>query len=212
MVVCPLIPPFDPNNWVTIENAFRDTPSLTMTQHWQKEPHPHFLPATVSLGHNGSALLGLARLPDHDIFTKAQNDQEMLYLLGDVFEIFLRNSQLTAYTEFHVTPNGKRLQLAFPDHLRTVLKENPVESFIMHEPLFDFRVTTELGLWKVWFAIPISTLQIPPGEIRSHEVRASFSRYDYSSNSAEAPILSSTSPHEQLDYHRLEEWTPLTFA
>lgn len=212
MVVCPLIPPFDPDNWVTIENAFRQTPALTMTQHWQKEPHPHFLPATVNLGHNGSTLLGLARLPDHDIFTRAQADQEMLYLLGDVFEIFLQNTRLKSYTEFHITPNGKRLQLVFPDRARELLKTNPVDAFIVREPLFDFRVTAELGLWKVWFAIPISTLNIAPGELRQQEIRASFSRYDYSSNADQAPILSSTSPHAELDYHRLEEWTPLTFA
>lgn len=212
MISCPLIAPFDPDNWLSIESAFRGTPSLTMTQHWLKEPQPHFLPATVQLAHNGSALVGLAYLPDHEIVTRAEKDQEMMYLLGDVFEIFLKSAQLKSYVELHVTPNGMRLQLSFPDRAREVLEHSPIQAFMVEEPLFDFRVMSGSGFWKVWFAVPAATLGISAAELRQSEWRASFSRYDYGQSKDDAPILSSTSQHVELDYHRLEEWTPITFA
>ncbi|MEI8343284.1 MAG: hypothetical protein WCH43_17320, partial [Verrucomicrobiota bacterium] len=39
---------------------------------------------------------------------------------------------------------------------------------------------------------------------------ASFSRYDYSSAEA-PPVLSSTSPHAEVSFHRQQEWAELLF-
>jgi hypothetical protein len=41
--------------------------------------------------------------------------------------------------------------------------------------------------------------------------RIRFSRYDYTRGMGE-PVLSSTSPHRRLDFHRQHEWGTLDFA
>jgi len=41
--------------------------------------------------------------------------------------------------------------------------------------------------------------------------RFSFSRYD-ASRGTRPPVLSSTSPHQALNFHRIHEWGNLIFA
>ena len=66
-------------------------------------------------------------------------------------------------------------------------------------------------LWRVVarvpFAVVMETESFQPG----CRWKFSFSRYDYTRGRAK-PVLSSTSPHLRLEFHRQEEWGTLTFG
>jgi len=88
-----------------------------------------------------------------------------------------------------------------------------VERFKVKEPLFKSRVLVqpENGKWEVLMAIALDRLC----EVRPVEVGAcwkfSFSRYDYTRPEPK-PTLSSTSPHQEVNFHRIEEWGELRFV
>lgn len=173
-----------------------------MNQAWLDTLENNFRPAEVKLGCREGTLLVLSTMLDQKIFTRAARDNERLWDLGDVFEIFLRDTTREEYLELHVSPNGHRLQLRFPSS-ETVKKLRgrllKLEDLIVREPLFDFSTRTTSDGWEVFAEIPTTGTNL----------LASFSRYDYS-GAETPPVLSSTSAHAKADYHRQEEWVPLT--
>lgn len=200
-------------SWDEFTQALSSAPCWKFGQAWEPRETPDFSPASVKLGWNDAGLLAEAVLEDADIFSNATADNQRLWLLGDVFEIFLRDSRVETYYEFHVAPNGHRLQLRFESQaIITQLREGKLqlESLMKSDPLFDFDVKVEAGRWKVRTLLPFNKLypDLPPG--RGQEWIISFSRYDYT-RGKDDPVYSSTSPHAQPNYHRQHEWRPVKF-
>lgn len=160
-----------------------------------------FRNGSVRLAWRGDALYVFADLDDDDPRSGATGDHQRMWELGDVFEMFLRDLSEERYHELHVTPNGYRLQLAFP---RSGVSYR--ECFV-REPLFDFRVTPRPGGWQVAARVPWPVGSSPEGR----QALVSFSRYDCPLG-LESPVLSSTSPHPVPNYHRQEEWTRIEFS
>jgi hypothetical protein len=210
---CPRLAAFDIGNREAALRAFSDAPVMEMAQGWRDQPEEKFMPAQVRTGWRDDRMLVLAELDDDVIFTQATADNQLLCLHGDVFEIFLRDPVAGHYVEFHVAPNGKRLQLLYPDHL-AIHEMNAgklaFEKLTVTEPLFDFSLWIEERKWTVCASVPISTLLKNGGSLGGRTWLASFSRYDYSSF-GEPPVHSSTSPHAELSFHRQQEWAEILF-
>lgn len=209
---CFLLPDFDPNNWAEIEAAFAVSAPLRLLQHWRKKPQAEFLPGSVQIGWRNDALWVYASLQDADIFNPAARLNEETYKLGDTFEIFLRDKRLPHYLELHVSPFNQQMQLWIPCARNPHNEQEWVSRFI-EEPLFQSwtQILESENRWRVLASVPIEHLAkdetIEPGV----EWLFSFSRYDYTRGKKQ-PVLSSTSAHRVLDFHRQEDWRTLVFS
>jgi hypothetical protein len=214
-LACRRLPCFDPNDWDGAVAALRDAPVCPLGQYWFPAPQKEFRPATVRAGWTESALVVLAELEDSDIFNPITEFNAMSFQHGDVFEMFLRPTEQSAYCEFHVTPQNQRLQLRFPSS-DALSKPRPSpgipRDWMIYDRQIDTRVRVEgaQGRWWVLAAIPADMVAdsgvLGPGS----RWLFSFSRYDYTRGKP-APVLSSTSPHREVNFHRQQEWGTLLF-
>jgi len=212
---CCRLPAFDVDNLDAVRAAFAQADGCVMRQAWLAQPEPDFLPATVRTGWRADSLLVFAELEDVDIFCRATAHNQRMWELGDVLEIFLSPENSAAYVEFHVTPNNFRLQLRFPDSatLRQAQAENRFEHLLLPDGVFQSRVWArpENKRWFVLAEIPAAEVCSVTGALVGQKWRFSFSRYDGFRGRPE-PVLSSTSPHPQPDFHRREVWGILNFV
>jgi hypothetical protein len=181
-----------------------------MQQAWLEREEENFRAGSVSLAWQPDALWVSALLPDDQIFSASTADGQELWTLGDVFEIFLRRADSEDYLELHVTPNSYQLHLRWPagglDKVRNGTAT--LRDFMADPRAFSAEVTKlpQTGGWAVLVNIPTS---IVPGIATSfspgQKLAISLSRYDADGN-GQNPVLSSTSPHKKLSFHRLQEW------
>lgn len=195
----PALASFEESDWEAVSTAFEDAPALPFRQAWLETPEPDFRGGEVRLGWNAEGLWVLARMQDDCIFTRATADNQRLWKLGDVFEIFVRDMAGEEYLELHTTPNGHRLQLRFASE-RTLPEINakgvPIEEVLVTEPLFRSKVRMVDHGWEVLACVTA---------LGGRTLRASFSRYDYR-DAGSAPILSSTSAHREIHFHGQDAW------
>ncbi len=184
----------------------------TMQQAWLAKPDENLRPATVRFGWEKEALWVLADLPDDFIASHSSDHNQDMWTLGDVFEIFIARKDSPQYLELHVTPHNHRLHLIWsPEGMEKIqAKQATLDEFRRPPSAFDSWVQKPEGQnkWQVLARIPTSIL--PNGQ--TFEVgqilELSFSRYDAGPEGT-PDILSSTSPHRELSYHRRHEWREL---
>jgi hypothetical protein len=180
-----------------------------MQQAWLAEEQAEFLPGTVGLAWQPDALWVLAILPDREIFSASTADGEHLWMLGDVFEIFVQRVSDPTYLELHVSPNGHQLHLRWTEKGMQAVREKKatLEEFTADPRAFFSKVTRlpENAGWAVLAKIPAAILPDGAPFSPGQELALSLSRYDTDGQGKNA-ILSSTSPHAVLSYHRLHEW------
>ena len=162
-----------------------------LAQPWAAQPEARFRPGTVRLAWSGDALLVLADLQDDEVRTAATEDNQRLWELGDVFEIFLQTEGSGAYAELHVAPNGVRMHLRFPESLPVI----PVG--------FPASANLTAGGWQVEARIPADVCGLPCFEA-GRKLRVSFCRYDAGTDSP--PVLSTSAAHPEVSFHHPEEW------
>lgn len=208
----PLLSSFDISDWAAISAAFEHAPLLKMGQAWRGVLEKNFRGAEVRVGWREGAVLVFARMTDDCCFTGATGDNQRLWELGDVFEMFVKDAERQEYFEFHITPRGHRLQLRFPNNaavgqLRS--REVKLADFMIDEIAFNFKVRDTANGWEAFAELPNELFgwDKTPG----HALLASFSRYDYG-DKGDDPVLSSTSDHVELNYHRQEEWKRLVIS
>lgn len=182
-----------------------------MQQAWLTEPDPNFLPGRVRFGWQPDALCVLAELSDREIASRARAHNERMWLLGDVFELFLRDSEGEAYHELHITPDNFHLQLRFPD-AKALRSGQPLASFLLDQQVFEHGVflNPDQQCWTVFAKVPQAIFR--PASIQGRVWYASFSRYDYPSSCEKPASLSSTSAHSKLDFHAQVDWRPIVFS
>lgn len=214
-LACAPLPAFNPADLVAVRRAFQAAPPVAMQQAWQSAPDTAFAPAEVRCGWREDAFLVFAEFTDRDIHTAATQLNERMWELGDTFEIFLRPVDREEYIEFHVTPNNQRLQLRIPSTaaLRHAQAENKFDPFLIPGPAFRSTVWVRPGAeqWCVLAELPAGVVGGEPTLAAGREWLFSFSRYDYTRGAAK-PVISSTSPHTRMDFHRQEEWGRLEFT
>jgi len=189
-----------PREW--LQRLAASTP-LHLVQAWRDEPEPAFRPATCRLGRDAEQLLILADLEDADIVTIDPHHNERAFQNADAVEFFIKPEGQDAYFEFHVTPNNARLHLRF-DFLDPADPETRQERLL--EPDCCHSRTwpdPAAGRWLALLILPLATLAEDPTSLTT--CRFSCSRYDHSSDGS-PPVLSSTSPHQEVDFHRQHEW------
>jgi hypothetical protein len=176
-----------------------------MQQAWLEAPEADFLAAAIRVGWTPTSLLVRADLPDRDIFTQATESNQRMWELGDVFEIFLQAADRSEYVELHVTPPNLRLQLYFQSAGKpaTRLDDGAFASRV--------KIDSENQRWTVYAEIPARLVSGRDSIHAEESWHFSFSRYD-ASRDGQRPVLSSTSPHQVLNFHRVHEWGSLVFC
>jgi len=188
---------------------------VELQQAWLAEPSPYFQPTVVRCGWTDEALIVWAQLSDRDIFNEVRGFNQWAFNKGDTFEIFLRPCQQLAYFEFHVTPFNQLLQLRFPSAEDFQAHTNDPgydDTCLVFNPVIETRtaIHQQQNLWEVAASIPFAFV-VEEGIVgEGSEWLFSFSRYDHSRALPE-PVLSSSSPHRECNFHRQQEWGTLTF-
>jgi hypothetical protein len=212
-IICPQVPIFETSDHDAAQKAFSVCPVLEMGQTWRQMQEQTFQPGNVRVGWHGNDLVILAFLTDTSIVTGATKNNQLLCELGDTFEVFLGESGSECYMEFHVDPTGKKLQLRWPNtHAIQEVMEGKVniERFFVESPLFVYSCNVRHGVWRICASFSGMIFNTDAKSLKGRTWRVSFSRYDYSSNKKE-PVLSSTSPHTEMFFHRQNEWSLFEF-
>lgn len=190
--------------------AFSAVPPAVLAQSWREANEPDFRAGSVRLGWRRGALHVFAELEDDDIFNPETRFNEPAFVCGDVFEIFVRPESQTAYYELHVTPANHHFQLRIPsaEAFRAPRADPGIPpEWRIRDPIFESRtqIDHDAKRWRVHARIPAAHIREGGPPQPGERWFVSFSRYDYT-RGREAPVLSSTSPHRQLNFHRQEEW------
>ena len=199
----------------SVRHALKQASPCPLQQHWLLQAEPGFAPAVVRAGWHDQSLLVLAELADADIFTRATAQNQRLWELGDVLEIFLRPVGQPSYVEFQITPTNQWLQLIYPD-ARAVEGAQAISDmgpYLVWGKAFHSAVwlDRQRQRWFVFADIPASAVCRNPGSLANNQWLFSFSRYDYTRGEA-APVISSTSRHTKPDFHRQNEWGTMCFT
>ena len=212
VILCKELPAFDGTDLDAVRAAFQEAMPCSFWQAWLNREAANFSPGTVRVGSRKGSLQVFAQLTDADIFSSAMQLNERTWELGDAFEIFLRGTENESYVEFHVTPNNQRLQLRYPNAaaVESARKNGGLEKFLIRGEAFRSTTWINKNQWFVYAEIPTSIVNGSDGPVADAQWRFSFGRYDYTRGVKE-PVISSTSPHQEPDFHRHEEWGMMTF-
>lgn len=215
MLSCRPVASFNRTDLASVRAAFETAAHCGMLQAWQATLSRNFAPAFVRVGWQHNTVLVFAELTDMDIFTRASGLNQRMWELGDTMEIFLRPDGQKTYYEFHVTPNNQRLQLRIPDPaaIRCARGAGKFDEFLIPQDSFQSRVWVEdqQSRWCVFVQIPAKLICGSGESLAGSQWHYSFSRYDYT-RGVHDPVLSSSSPHLEADFHRQHEWGVLQFT
>lgn len=199
---------FNPAELHPIPEVFPQPSTLAFGQSWLESSARNFPGGTVQLGWQGNRLYYFAQLEDQEVYTTATEQNQRLWELGDVLEIFVGIYGQPGYLEYHTAPNGLTLQLYFADAEALAASSGP-EGFkrcVREDPASSSLVFQRANGWEVLGWISAESLGLPPGsDLAGQVLDISFGRYDYSRNE-ESPVLSSTSDLSKLSFHRRAEW------
>lgn len=173
--------------------------TFELGQAWRETPQAELRRTLVTATYRDGLLCVEADLEDEDVFNTATAHNQHTWETGDVFEIFVRRDDAERYVEVHVTPDNVKLHLQFDDFEHSARIDDIAEVAADPEAIESTAVRTPSG-WRATARVPI---EAAPGDL----LRVSFCRYDAARGRAE-PVLSSSSPHPVLRFHRPWEWTP----
>lgn len=214
-LACRQLPALEIDSWKEIDAAFSEAERCHLRQAWHSKPEEMFRDGSVRVGWADSSLFVYAELTDDDIFNPILELNSPAHQHGDVFEIFLRPLEQTSYFEFHVTPQNQKLQLRIPspEAFRGWERERGLpEKWLISHRVIETRVRIHAreSKWWVLAAIPFGLVAEVKRPRTGSQWLFSFSRYDYTRGQP-SPVLSSTSPHQELSFHRQHEWGTLVF-
>lgn len=190
---------------------FSKAEAISLKQSWLSASESGgFNPTSVRVVWDTEGLYVFALLQDKDIGSRSTHFNQRLWELGDTFEAFIYLKGADAYYEFHVSPNNHVMQLCFDVDLTPAQRRLQLPHLFMPRQVIESKVWVETtkNQWHVYLMIPASVLKPSGAFVAGDMLEFSFSRYDCSHDS-EAPVLSSSSDHEELDFHRREDWGTL---
>jgi hypothetical protein len=189
--------------------------SWTMEQTWRASPQDGLRRGTVRFGWTPDALWILADLPDDHVESRSTAHRQRMWELGDVFEIFMARRFSPLYLELHVTPNNHRLHLRWTkkDFAQMRAKKKTLDDFQQDPAAFEswVRRSPQAKGWQVLARLPASLWPDARPFRAGQKLALSFGRYDCGPG-GNPKILSSTSPHRELSYHRRHEWRTVVLA
>ena len=178
---------------------------LPFTQAWLPEPEPEFRPGTARISWNNGHLNLLAEMVDDEVMTTTTANQQRLWEMGDVVELFFQQVGESGYHEHQITPNGFTLSLFYPDILSIAEVRGGrrcLEEFLSESPLRAIAAKNSEG-WRAELCVGLPG---NPGD----QILVSCCRYDY--GSGRSPIISSISPHPVRDFHRPQDWREMVLV
>ena len=204
-IACRRLPEVLAGNVESVLDFIGTAQPVSLGQAWLASPDPGFLSANVRVAWSPEALLVFAVLPDRDIFTNATAPNQETWTLGDVFEIFLQGELCSHYVELHVTPTNLRTQFYF--------ERSGAPRVDLPDGVFasDVSIDSRNAHWTVLAEIPARLVSGRDVIKTNEQWHFSFSRYD-ASRDGNPPVLSSTSQHTKLNFHRQQEWGSLIFV
>lgn len=181
---------------------------IVLQQCWLPMPQRSFQPGTAWLAATDDALLVFAKLTGSAARATATEDNQWLWELGDVFEIFVQSYGGDGYFEFQIAPNGRLLQLHYP--FASAPRQNGIDQYLRSDRLIQFashhNATTRE--WRIAARLPIPNI-LPPRKIaEGAEWRMACCRYDYAADGSF--VLSSTAQLSRPDFHRIGEWSRIS--
>lgn len=188
---------------------FAACPPLPLRQYWAGS-----MPQEQGVARIGASEAGLAvyvRFEDSDIFSTATADQQRMWQLGDVAEVFVKPGRdRTDYWEVHVTPNGFLMDLHIPSREGMRSGEHSWEEIIAPESGATFHTLVAHGWWSAELTIPWSAFGLEGRPSPGTTWQFAVCRYNYNGG-LEDPELSSTAPLTQASFHRYEDYMDLVF-
>lgn len=181
---------------------------IVLQQCWLPMPQRAFQPGTVWLAATEDALLVFARLTGSAARTAATADNQWLWELGDVFEIFVQSYGGDGYFEFQIAPNGRLLQLHYPS--AGAPRHEGLARYLRSDRLLEFATHHDAAAreWRIAARLPIAHLLPARTLAGAAEWRLACCRYDYAADGSF--VLSSTAPLSRPDFHRIGEWSRLS--
>lgn len=172
---------------------------FTLGQAWRAEPEALLRATRVAVTFRTGALHVEADLDDTDVWSAATAHNQRTWELGDVFEIFARRADEAGYVEVHVTPDNVKLHLRFDDHEQH-RRIDGIAAVARDPAAIESSARRTATGWRATAVVPLAARA---GDV----IFVSFCRYDATRGKPE-PVLSSSSPHPVLAFHRPWEWTP----
>lgn len=182
-------------------------------QAWLPAPEAGFQPAEVRVSWSSETLYISAHLTDDDIVSTATGDNQHLWKLGDVFEVFLQIEGEKDYVELHVEPNNYRMLARYPGPSGSSFEDKLISPI----PFHSSTSRTDKG-WNATMTIPARLLRLDQFR-EGQKLRISCCRYDVSGNpkrsgiptpqgvvKKQETVLSSSSSHPVPKFHRPEDW------
>ena len=190
---------------------YRDCIPLPLRQFWLG---PASMPAEEGQAFVGAAEEGLSFytcFADSDIFSQASADDQRLWTLGDVAEVFVKpGKERSDYWEVHLSPNGYKMDIHIPDRARFIGGEVTWDQVIAARSGVQTRTAEGPGQWTAELCIPWSAFGLEgraaPGSVWQFAV----CRYNYNGG-LDNPEHSSTAHLSQVNFHRYEDFTDLVF-
>jgi hypothetical protein len=162
----------------------------------------------------GAAPEGLAffvEFDDSHIFSEATADQQKMWTLGDVAELFIKpGGERSDYWEIHITPNDFLMDIHIPDRERFMAREITWDEVIAPDSGTRRRVVVEQGRWTVEALVPWAAFGLSAAPVAGAVWQVAVCRYNCTGD-LETRELSSTAAFTQPGFHRWEEFTDLIF-
>ena len=212
-VSCPEISPLARVTPDELNHAFASAPALVFHQAWRGAAgaETRFHPGQVRVGWQGDELLAWAQLATSapaGATSRANADQQWLWTLGDVFEVFVGGIRTPAYQEYQLSPTGHRLQLDYPRGVpASCMADLPPHRFFAERLRMSQWSTPTM--WRVFARVVIAGAE---GSLLGRQIDACFGRYDYQGNGDGEPVLSSTAPLTAPNFHLRPEWHVIVFS
>jgi hypothetical protein len=185
---------------------------FSLGQPWNDEVEAGFRPADVRLSWTAEGLFVHAGLEDGEVGSRSTSDNQKMWELGDVFEMFLMVEGRRDYVELHVTPGNQRLHLQLPGvggEVRPGSQALTFEQMLVEPVGFSSSTRPTKRGWSVSAKVPATVLGLKTLE-PGLRLRVAFARYDASPG--REPVLSTTASHPVVSFHRPEEWMAVTLG
>lgn len=184
---------------------------LSLGRFWEG---PGVLPGEAGVAYVGAADEGLSFYvcyTDSDIFSTATGDNQKMWTLGDVAEVFVKPGvERPDYWEIHVTPNDHIMDLYIPDRARFTGGEITWDEVIAPDSRSTRRVAVLDDRWAVELCVPWSAFDVEAAPAAGVVWQFAVCRYNYNGG-LEDPEHSSTAHLTVPGFHRYEEYTDLVF-
>lgn len=200
-----------------VEAPTKDTPAarrfaactpIPLRRYWDGEDAMPAESGVARVGTNDEGLAFFIEFEDSDLYCEATANQQRMWTLGDVAEIFIKpGRERQDYWEIHITPNDFIMDIRIADRERFMGGEITWEQVIAADSGTRWQVReTETG-WTVEAVVPWAAFDLPAHPAGSIW-QIAICRYNCN-GSVENPELSSTAAFTQAGFHRYEEYTDI---